>query len=150
MDRMKGALDQVAGTRRTALGLVLTLDGSQIEFDTDKADLRPENREVLARIVGVLLTFRNYSIQIFGHTDDVGTEDYNLGLSKRRADSVRDYLVASGVNKDVLTTKGVGEGSPLVNKTDAASRQRNRRVELAIVFSEGEYEAITAEGASGQ
>lgn len=139
LDRLQGALGRIADTRRTALGLVMTLDSKQIEFDFDKAELRPRNRELLSRIAGVLLTFDNYGIQIFGHTDDVGTEEYNKELSERRAQAVRDYLVEAGIDAEVMSTMGLGKSEPLVEGTDPESRQRNRRVELAIVFSEGEY-----------
>lgn len=145
LDRMQNALGRIADTRRTALGLVMTLDASKIEFDFDKSDLRPENREVLSRIAGVLLTFEDYSVQIFGHTDDVGSVEYNQELSEKRADAVREYLAEAGVDREVMTTQGFGKSSPLVEGTDPESRQRNRRVELAIVFSEGEYEAIQPE-----
>ena len=149
LDRMQRSLSRIATTRRTALGLVMTLDSGTIEFDFNKATLRPANREVLSRIAGVLLTFENYGIQVFGHTDDVGTEQYNLDLSKRRAETVEKYLAEAGISRDVMSTTGMGEGDPLVEGTDDVSRQRNRRVELAIVFSEGEYEAIQdGEGAA--
>ena len=142
LDRLQASLSKIADTRRTALGLVMTLDSRQIEFDFDKSELRPENREVLARIAGVLLTYQNYGIQVFGHTDDVGSVDYNQQLSEKRADSVREYLVEAGIDPDVMSTKGLGKSSPLVEGSDPESRQRNRRVELAIVLSEGEFEAI--------
>ncbi len=144
-DRMPEALGRIANTRRTALGLVMTLDSSQIEFDFNKAHLRPENREVLSRITGVLLTFENYGVQVFGHTDDVGTVEYNQKLSEQRAAAVRDYLVEAGIDPEVMSTLGMGKSSPVVEGTDPESRQRNRRVELAIVFSEGEYEAVPEE-----
>ena len=149
LDRMQSALGRIADTRRTALGVVMTLDSSQIEFDFNKAELRPRNREVLARIAGVLLTFDNYGVQIFGHTDNIGTEEYNQKLSEERAAAVREYLVEAGVSSDVMSTLGMGKGSPRVEGTDPAARQRNRRVELAIVFSEGEYEALADDDAGG-
>lgn len=142
LDRLEGALGRIAETRRTALGLVMTLDSRQIEFDFDKADLRPQNRELLSRVVGVLLTFEHYGVQVFGHTDDVGTEAYNKTLSERRAGAVRDYLVEAGIDPADLSTMGLGKSSPLVEGTDKESRQRNRRVELAIVFSEGDFEVV--------
>ncbi|MCP4664502.1 MAG: OmpA family protein [bacterium] len=143
LDRLQNALGRIAETRRTALGLVMTLDSNMIEFDFDKADLRPQNRELLSRIVGVLLTFESYGVQVFGHTDDVGTVEYNQLLSERRAEAVRGYLVEAGIDPAVLSTMGLGKSSPLVEGSDPQSRQRNRRVELAIVFSEGEFEAIS-------
>ena len=149
MDRMQRALSKIADTQRTALGVVMTLDSSQIEFDFNKAEVRPENREILSRIAGVLSTFDEYGVQIFGHTDDVGSVDYNLQLSKQRAEAVKAYLVTAGIPEGVLTTQGLGKGSPRVQGTDPESRQRNRRVELAIVFSEGEYGAAVDAEAGG-
>ncbi len=146
LDRMQRALSRFAETRRTALGLVMNLDSSQVEFDFDKANLRPRDRELLSKVAGVLLTFEDYSVQVFGHSDDVGSAEYNLELSARRAAAVRDYLVEAGVPPEILTTKGLGKSSPLVAGSDPESRQRNRRVEVGIVFSEGEYGAVTPEG----
>lgn len=145
LDRLQAALNRIADTKRTALGLVMTLDSDHIEFDFNKDTLRPENREVLSKIAGVLLTFNDYGVQIFGHTDDVGSVEYNKDLSKRRAETVKHYLVDSGVKPDVLATLGMGKSAPVAEGTDPESRQRNRRVELAIVFSEGEYESIQEE-----
>ena len=145
LDRMQRALSRIAETRRTALGLVMSLDSSHVEFDFDEAELRPGDRELLSRIAGVLLTFEDYSVQIFGHTDDVGTAEYNQELSERRADAVRDYLVEAGVPPEILTTQGLGKSSPLVEGSDPESRQRNRRVEVGIVFSEGEYGEVASE-----
>ncbi len=146
LGRMQRALGRIADTRRTALGVVMTLDSSQIEFDFDKADLRPQNRELLSRIAGVLLTFEDYGLQVFGHTDDVGTVEYNQKLSERRAEAVREYLAEAGIEPAVMSIRGLGKSSPLVAGTDPASRQRNRRVELAIVFSEGEFEPALEPG----
>jgi outer membrane protein OmpA-like peptidoglycan-associated protein len=141
LDRLARALDQIADTRRTALGMVMNL-GDSIEFDFDKADLRPANREILARIAGVLMTAEDFGIQVYGHTDDVGNADYNQKLSERRARAVREYLVASGVRPEVITSTGMGKAVPLVKGTDADARQRNRRVEIAVVHSAGEPVAV--------
>ena len=146
LDRLQGALGQIAKTRRTALGLVMTLDSRQIEFDFNKAELRPKNREVLSRIAGVLFTFKDYGVQIFGHTDAIGSVEYNQKLSEQRAEAVKSYLVEAGIPEAALSTLGMGKSSPLVEGTDPESRQRNRRVELAIVFSEGEVATVVDEG----
>jgi outer membrane protein OmpA-like peptidoglycan-associated protein len=90
LNRLEQALGGVE-TRRTALGLVMSLGSEAIQFDFDRSDLRPDNRELLSRIAGVLLTAKGYSIYVYGHTDDVGTDEYNRGLSERRARAVRDY-----------------------------------------------------------
>ena len=144
LDRLAKALDQIADTRRTADGVVMIL-GDSIEFDTAKADLRPANRELLSRIAGILMTADGFSIEVFGHTDDVGKADYNQKLSERRARSVRDYLVQAGVEGSAITSSGQGEGKPLVKGTTAAARQRNRRVEIAVVHTAAEP-ALTVAG----
>ncbi len=135
LERMQKALSQIAETRRTALGLVMNLGEDTLRFDFDKATLRPENRELLSRIAGVLLTSKGYRIDVFGHTDDIGTEEYNLKLSQRRAQSVRNYLVEAGVDPEIITTKGFGKSSPRVPGTTPQARAANRRVEIAIVDS---------------
>jgi outer membrane protein OmpA-like peptidoglycan-associated protein len=132
LDRLERTLGEIAETRRTALGLVMNL-GDSIEFDFDKAGLRPENRELLSRIAGVLLTAEDFGIQVYGHTDDVGSVQYNQELSERRAAAVRDYLVEAGLDEDLVVTKGFGKSVPLVEGNDPAARQRNRRVEIAVV-----------------
>lgn len=136
LDRLEQSLGRIAETRRTALGMVMNL-GDSIEFDFDEAELRPENRELLSRIAGVLMTAGEFSIQVYGHTDDVGSVEYNRELSERRAEAVRRYLVESGVDEDVIQSKGFGKSSPLVEGTDPEARQRNRRVEIAVVQTTG-------------
>ena len=133
LNRLQEALGQVVDTRRTALGLVMNLDSTALEFDFNKASLRPENRELLSRIAGILLTSRDYAIYVYGHTDDVGSHSYNLELSQRRAQSVRDYIVEVGVDPGLIETKGFGKTKPLVAGTSPAARARNRRVEIGIV-----------------
>ncbi len=144
MNRLQSVLSKMVETRRTALGLVMNL-GNSIEFDFDKATLRSVNRELLSRIVGVLLTSHDYHIYVYGHTDDVGSDEYNMDLSKRRADTVRDYLVKGGIDPSIISTKGYGKTRPLVSGKDPASRARNRRVELAIVNSNVDYHTAVAD-----
>jgi len=136
LDRLERTLGKIAETRRTALGMVMNL-GDSIEFDFNKAKLRPENKEILSRIAGVLLTAEDVGIQVYGHTDDVGTAEYNQELSERRAEAVRQYLVDAGVDPNIIQSKGFGKSAPLVEGTDPESRQRNRRVEIAIVQTTG-------------
>ncbi|MFP3938966.1 MAG: OmpA family protein [Thermoanaerobaculia bacterium] len=137
LDRLENSLGKIAETRRTALGMVMNL-GDSIEFDFNEADVRPENRELLSRIAGVLLTVENFSIQVYGHTDDVGSVEYNQELSERRAAAVRQYLVDAGLDPERIQSKGFGKSSPLVEGTTPEARQRNRRVEIAVVHAEGE------------
>lgn len=144
MARLQKALGQIAETRRTALGLVMNLGSDSIQFAFNKATLQPANRELLSRIAGVLLTSNGYKIQVFGHTDDVGSEAYNLELSERRAQSVSDYLLEAGIDPDILSAKGFGKSSPLMPGTDRRARAKNRRVEIGIIDSVIGYQGSVA------
>ncbi len=142
MNRLQEALGRIADTRRTALGLVMNLGSDTINFDFDKADLRPENKELLSRVVGVLLTSNGYKVQIFGHTDDIGSAEYNQKLSLRRAEAVRNYLVEAGLDPSIVTVKGFGKSNPLVEGTSAEARAKNRRVEIGIIDTVVRYDNI--------
>lgn len=133
LQRMQEALSRIAPTRRTPLGMIVELADDSFKFDFDKATIRPENRELLSRIAGVLLASKGYRLLVYGHTDDIGTREYNQGLSERRAKAVAEYLVKSGVPPAIITTKGYGKSSPRVKGTTSEARQRNRRVEIGIV-----------------
>jgi outer membrane protein OmpA-like peptidoglycan-associated protein len=131
--RLQEALEKIVETRRTAMGLVMNLDSNAIQFEFDRATLQPENRELLSRIAGILLTSKGYQITVYGHTDDVGSDAYNQELSARRAQTVRNYLVEAGVSPEIITTKGYGKSNPLVEGKTTEARAKNRRVEIAIV-----------------
>jgi len=133
VSRLEAALSQVGETRRTALGLVMNLGSNYLKFEFDKADLRPEDKELLSRIAGILMTSHDYTISVNGHTDDVGTDGYNQKLSERRAQSVRDYLVKAGLSPEILSVEGHGKSRPIVAGNTEAARAKNRRVELGIV-----------------
>jgi outer membrane protein OmpA-like peptidoglycan-associated protein len=135
LDRLQEALGQIASTRRTAMGLVMTLGSQSIRFAFDKSTLRPEDKEVLSRIAGILSTLKGYQISVYGYTDDIGTKEYNQKLSERRAQSVYDYLVSNGLNPKIMTTKGFGEADPLVPGDSEKARAINRRVEIGLVDS---------------
>ena len=133
VDNLEEALSQVAETRRTALGLVMNLGSDYLKFDFDKAELHPSDRELLSRVAGILLTSPDYSVSVNGHTDDVGTEEYNQQLSERRAQAVRDYLVKAGLPPAILSVTGHGKKRPLLPGSSEKARAKNRRVELGIV-----------------
>jgi len=139
VNRLEAALGQIAETRRTALGLVMNLGSDHLKFEFDKADLRPEDRELLSRIAGIILTSHDYTISVNGHTDDVGSAAYNQKLSERRAEAVRDYLVKSGLSAEIITVTGHGKELPLVAGTSEAARAKNRRVELGLVNTQIRY-----------
>jgi outer membrane protein OmpA-like peptidoglycan-associated protein len=138
-DRLESALGQIAETRRTALGLVMNLGGDHLKFEFNRAELSAKDRELLARIAGILITAHDYTISVNGHTDDVGTAAYNQKLSERRAQAVRDYLVEAGLQPEILSVTGHGKSLPLVRGTSDAARAKNRRVELAIANTQIRY-----------
>ena len=140
LDRLHTAFNQIVETRRTALGLVMSLGSDSMQFNFDNATLRPENRELLSKIVGILLTSKNYGIYVYGHTDDIGSEEYNLDLSERRAQTVRDYLTENGIAPEIITSRGFGKSRPIVPDTNAEARAENRRVEIGIVDTVISYE----------
>ena len=142
LNRLQTALSQIADTRRTAMGLVMTLGSKSIRFDFDKSDVRPENREVLSRIAGVLIALKGYSIYVYGYTDDIGTQEYNLKLSQRRAEAVRDYLVQAGLDPNIISNKGFGKSDPRVRGEGPDARAINRRVEIGIVDSRLRFDEL--------
>jgi outer membrane protein OmpA-like peptidoglycan-associated protein len=139
LSRLEEALGKIAETHRTALGLVMNLGSDYLKFEFNKADLRPEDRELLSRVAGILLSSQDYTISVNGHTDDVGSDAYNKELSERRAQAVRDYLVKAGVPAEVLSVTGHGKSLPLVRSTTDAARAKNRRVELGIANTRIQY-----------
>ncbi len=132
--RLQQALGDIAETRRNGLGLVMTLGEKSIRFDFNKSEIKPEYRDILNRIAGVLTALKGYSISVYGYTDDVGTQAYNLKLSKRRAQAVRDFLLKTGIPK-ITTTQGFGKSNPRVHGDTPHARAANRRVEIGLVDS---------------
>ena len=139
MNRLEDALSKIAETHRTALGVVMNLGSDHLKFEFDKAELRPEDRELLSRVAGILLSSQDYTVSVNGHTDDVGSDAYNQKLSERRAQAVRDYLAKAGVPAEVLSVTGHGKSLPLVRSAPDAARAKNRRVELAIANTRIQY-----------
>jgi len=135
LQQLQQALGQIAETRRTAMGLVMTLDSKSIRFDFDKANIKPEYRDILNRIAGILMTLKGYTVAVYGYTDDVGTQTYNLQLSQRRAEAVRDFLVQAGISPTIMSAKGFGKSDPRVAGDSDQARAANRRVEIGIVDS---------------
>jgi len=126
------SLSQILETKREARGLVVSL--SDVLFDFNKATLKPGARERLSKLAGVLIAYPGpYLIQIEGHTDAIGSEEYNLKLSQDRADTVRYYLVQTGVAADRITgVRGLGKTMPVASNETPEGRQMNRRVEIVI------------------
>ena len=123
-------LNSILQTRDSARGLIVNM--SDVLFDTGSATLKPGAREKLAKISGIVLAHPGLTLQIEGHTDSVGSDDFNQQLSERRADSVRDFLASQGVGASSMTAKGFGKTQPVASNDNAEGRQRNRRVELVV------------------
>lgn len=116
--------------KQTDRGLVLTL--GDVLFETGKADLRAGALRNVYPLVTFLQKYPERQAMIEGHTDSMGSESYNLELSQRRADAVRDFLMQNGVKSSQITTRGYGKTSPVASNDTAAGRQQNRRVEIII------------------
>lgn len=129
----KQLLDQfnlILETRDSARGLIVNM--ADVLFDFGKYSLRPETREKLAKISGIVLAHPGLRLDVEGHTDSVGSEELNQKLSENRANAVRDYLIEQGINSDSVTARGFGKSQPAVPNDSALNRQKNRRVEMVI------------------
>jgi len=102
-------------------------------FDFDKYVIRPDARAKLDDLVSKLAGVNLEVIVAVGHTDSIGTEAYNLALSKRRADAVKQYLVSKGIEANRIYTEGKGESQPVADNRTAEGRQKNRRVEVEVI-----------------
>jgi outer membrane protein OmpA-like peptidoglycan-associated protein len=120
----------VLQTRETARGLIVNM--SDVLFDTGKYSLRPLAREKLAKVAGIVSGHPGLKLEVEGHTDNVGGDDYNQQLSENRGTAVRDYLTQQGMPENSVTSKGFGETQPVASNDTANGRQQNRRVELVI------------------
>jgi outer membrane protein OmpA-like peptidoglycan-associated protein len=123
-------LNRVLMTRDTPRGLVVTM--ADVLFETGKYDLRPNTREVLSRLAGILLAHPGLNLAVEGYTDSTGTDAINQRLSQQRADTVREYLITQGLAPDSITSQGFGSSNPVASNDTAAGRQQNRRVELIV------------------
>lgn len=112
-------------------GMQMVID--HIYFENSKAVLKESSYPALDQLVAFLVEYPSISIEISGHTDNVGSEKYNLKLSEKRAQTVGDYLVDKGIEKDRVTTKGEGFARPLVENDTEQNRAKNRRVEFMIL-----------------
>jgi len=129
-EKLKAQLNEVLQTTESARGLIVNM--SDVLFDFNKYTLKPEAREKLAKVSGILIAYPGLKLQVEGYTDNVGTEEYNQKLSEERADGVRDYLVSQSVKDDNVTAKGYGKNDPIADNSSAAGRAENRRVQLVV------------------
>ena len=145
-----------AEVQRVGEGIVVTFseknpDGSKmgVYFDFDKSDITSNSKLALNKLVQIFNEYPETNVLIEGHTDDKGSDSYNLALSERRAKAVGDYLKAQGIASSRLTINWYGEAQPKVDNTDDANRAENRRVEFAITANEKMKEAAKKEAGTG-
>ena len=149
-EKLRAQLSAVLQTRETARGLIMNM--SDVLFDFNKYTLKPDAREKLAKISGILLAYPNLQVQVEGYTDNIGSDEYNQKLSEQRADGVRDYLVSQSVPQNAITAQGYGKSDPVADNSTNSGRAQNRRVQLvvsgaAIGIQEGQPGASGAENA---
>jgi outer membrane protein OmpA-like peptidoglycan-associated protein len=128
--RLLAQLNQVLQTRDTVRGLVVNMP--DVLFDFNKYTLKPAARERLAKVSGIVLAYPDLKLQIEGHTDAIGSDEYNQTLSEKRAEAVRDYLVSSGVSMNNVAALGLGKTNPVADNNTADGRKLNRRVEMIV------------------
>lgn len=138
MDKQAKEIEQeVEGVEveRVGEGILLTFD-SGLLFNFDSYQLTATTKANLDKMAEIVKKYEDTEILIEGHTDSVGSDAYNMTLSKNRAQSVADYLAGQGVAKSRLKTKGYGESRPITTNDTDSGRQQNRRVEAAIYANE--------------
>jgi outer membrane protein OmpA-like peptidoglycan-associated protein len=140
MDRQAERIEEEipgAEVKRVGEGINVTFnEDAGVYFDTNKSNVKGTSATTLDKLAGIFNEYPNSNILVEGHTDSAGAEDYNMNLSKQRAESVTNYLVAKGISASRFSTKWYGELQPVGDNTTSDGKAKNRRVELAIVASE--------------
>ena len=128
--RLLQQLNTVLSTRDSARGLIANM--SDVLFKSGSFELLSAARERLAKVSGIVLAYPSLHLAVEGHTDSVGSDEYNRQLSERRAQAVRDYLVQQGISPDAIAASGFGKSEPVASNDTPEGRQQNRRVELVL------------------
>lgn len=140
MDRQAEKIEEEipgAEVNRVGEGINVTFtEGQGVYFDTNKSDVKGTSAGTLDKLAGIFKEYPKTVILIEGHTDSAGPDDYNMNLSKQRATSVTNYLIAQGIDQGRFTTKWYGENQPKADNSTSAGKAQNRRVELGIIASE--------------
>jgi outer membrane protein OmpA-like peptidoglycan-associated protein len=128
--RLLQQLNSILATRDSARGLIANM--SDVLFRSGSFELLPGARERLAKVSGIVLAYPSLHVAIEGHTDSVGSDQYNQDLSEHRAEAVRDYFVRQGISSSAVEARGFGKSEPIASNETAEGRQQNRRVELVL------------------
>ena len=127
-----------ADVKRVDDGIVVTFDENNggVYFDTNKYNINNKSKQTLDKLSAILKEYPDTNVIVAGHTDNVGKDEYNLGLSQRRAQAVTNYFKSKGLVGSRFTTKWYGERNPVASNETADGRAKNRRVNVVIVPNE--------------
>jgi outer membrane protein OmpA-like peptidoglycan-associated protein len=148
MDKQARKITEVlpgANVERVGEGIRLVLKEDAVRFDVNKSTLSTQAKLNLDKLVPVFKEYSETNIDIFGYTDNTGKPEYNLTLSKDRAESVKAYLVAKGLVADRLKTTGLGVADPIASNETVEGKSQNRRVEFAITANQKMTEQAKSE-----
>ena len=123
-----GCPDELPAAVKNFVGVI-----AGIEFDNDRADIRPSSEMALSKAATVLSEYPSLRVEIVGHTDSRGSRDHNLELSQKRAEAVKQNLVARGIDASRIQSRGAGPDTPLTTNDTAEGRQKNRRIEFRVI-----------------
>ena len=129
-EKLREQLNSVLATSETARGLIVNM--SDVLFNTGEYTLKPAAQISLAKVAGILLAYPGLEVQVEGYTDSVGSDTYNQTLSDKRAETVKNFLVAQGVAPNSVTSQGFGKNDPVADNSTAAGRSLNRRVNMVV------------------
>ncbi|KVV15926.1 OmpA family protein [Flavobacterium sp. TMP13] len=139
MDKQAREIDQAlpgANVERVGEGIHLILKEDAVRFDTNKSSLTTQAKANLDKLIPVFKEYGDTDIQLFGYTDNTGKAEYNLNLSKQRAQAVKTYLVSKGLSSSRFKSEGLGIADPIASNDTADGRGQNRRVEFAITAND--------------
>lgn len=140
MDRQAERIEEEipgAQVQRVGEGINVTFtEDAGVYFDTNRSDVKGASAETLNKLAGIFKEYPQTNILVEGHTDSAGSDEYNWGLSQKRAESVSNYLIAQGIASGRFTTKWYGETQPKATNETKEGKAQNRRVELAIVAND--------------
>jgi outer membrane protein OmpA-like peptidoglycan-associated protein len=129
-EKLRAQLNSVLATSESARGLIVNM--SDVLFNTGQYTLKPATQISLAKVAGILLAYPGLTVQVEGFTDSVGSDAYNQTLSDKRAETVKNFLIAQGVPPGNITSRGFGKNDPVADNTTSSGRMQNRRVNMVV------------------
>jgi outer membrane protein OmpA-like peptidoglycan-associated protein len=128
----RGGSDSTTGTTTIIKRIIMSESKERVLFDFDKANLKPAGQQIVAEVVKDLNENPDLRAHLVGHTDAIGSDQYNMGLSKRRAEATRNAMVKQGVSASKITIEWKGESQPIASNATKEGRAQNRRVEITL------------------